>query len=813
MTRLRPGLVCAALAAAALAAPPALAQQDAALSAQAGEHWSLLEEHCFTCHNFEDWAGGVAFDVLSPETIAEDAETWEAAVRKLRGRLMPPPGEPRPDNARIDAFVGWMEASLDQAAAAHPHPGRVALHRLNRKEYANAVRDLLALALDPAELLPADDISDGFDNVANVLQVSPSFLDQYVAAARAVAVQAVGNPEPRAGSRSYVVPQDAEGKQTLHVDGLPLGTRGGMAVEHYFPADGEYVANVSDMIIGVYLLTLEFEHTFVLTLDGVPVYETTIGGEDDLRNADQFQTPVIDEINSRFKDIPFTATAGPHIVGATFVARSFAQSDARLQPLVPGNELDRVPRVYSVEIRGPFNPTGLSSTPSRDLIFSCAPRTESEEAPCADEILGRLARRAYRRPVGEEDLAVLRAFYEAGRARGGFEEGVRAGLTRILVSPDFLYRADTPPEDAAPGEAFALGDLALAERLSFFLWSSIPDEELLGLAIAGRLSDPAVRREQVLRMLADPRAENLAGNFAYQWLHLAKLDEVVPDPNIFPYASNHRDVVGPDGDIRDAFREEARLFVDSILRADESVVALLGARHTYLNEPLALHYGIGDVRGLRFRRVELADSTRWGLLGKGAVLMSTSYPNRTAPVLRGQWILENLMGTPPAAPPPGVEALKENIDGAAAQTVRDRMVQHRADPTCNACHGVLDPLGLALENFDAVGRWRDVDRFAQAAIDASGELPDGMALNGPDDVRAALLARPEQFVQTFTEKLMTFALGRTIEHEDMPAVRKIVRDAAAEDYRFTSILLGIVESDAFLMSTAPEEVQEAALQR
>jgi hypothetical protein len=805
----------AAVAGLAVAAP-AVGQDSAApaeLLAQADQHWGMLNEYCVTCHNFEDWAGGVAFDTMTVDSVPAEAETWEAAVRKLRGRLMPPPGEPRPATAEIDSFVAWMEAYLDSAAGAHP-PEPLALHRLNRKEYANAVRDLLALEVKPAELLPADDISDGFDNVADVLQVSPSFLDQYVAAARTVALEAVGSPAPRPGSMSYVVPQDAEGKQTLHVEGLPLGTRGGMAVTHYFPADGEYVANVSDMIIGVYLLTLEFEHTFVLTLDGVPVYETRIGGEDDLKAADQLQTPVVDEINSRFKDIRFKATAGPHVVGATFLARTFADSDDRLQALVPGGGLDRVPRVYSLEIRGPFNPTGIGMTPSRERIFTCYPEAQSEERACAEEILSRLARRAYRRPVTEEDMAVLLSFYDAGRENAGFEEGIRSGLTRILASPDFLYRAEPAPEGALPGEVFPVTDLQLASRLSFFLWSSIPDEELLGLAEAGRLHEKDVLEAQVRRMLADPRSEVLASNFAYQWLNLAKLDEVVPDPNLFPYASNHRDVVGPDGDLRDAFREEIRLFVDSIFREDRNVVDLLTASHTYLNEPLALHYGVGDVKGLRFRRVELEDSHRWGLLGKGGVLMSTSYPNRTAPVLRGAWILENLWGTPPEAPPPGVEALKENEEGGEALTVRERMIQHRADPTCNSCHGVMDPLGLALENFDAVGQWREVDRFAHEPIDASGELPDGAELHGPDDLRAALVARPDQFVQTFTQKLMTYALGRTIEYGDMPAVRAIVRNARENDYRFASIVMGIVESDAFLKSSVPvEPVKEAALRQ
>jgi mono/diheme cytochrome c family protein len=771
---------------------------------EAAEHWKLLQGNCIACHNTALKSGGIAFDAMKPETVGENAEVWEKAIRKLRGRMMPPPGNPRPDEARTEALIGWLEAYLDHAASQHPDPGRVALHRLNRKEYANAVRDLLALDIDPAALLPQDDVSDGFDNVADVLQVSPSFLDQYISAARSVSIQAVGEAAPRPSSASYSAAPDQDGKQTGHVEGLPLGTRGGVVATHYFPADGEYEINIADMALGIYFLGMEFEHRLLVVLDGKTVYSTMIGGEEDMKAIDQKQSPAVDAINGRLKKIRFKATAGPHKIGVTFLARTFAESEARLQPLSPGGGVDRLPHVNFFEVRGPFNPTGLAETPSRSRIFICRPAAKAEEAPCADKIFSAIAHRAYRGPVSGSEMKELRRFFEAGQQRAGFEEGVRSALTRILASPGFLYRAERDPAGVEPGAVYEISDLDLASRLSFFLWSSIPDDELLALAEAKRLREPGVLEAQVKRMLADKRAGTLASNFAFQWLQIAKLNDVIPDANLFPAVAKHRDTVGFDGDVRADFKEELRLFIGGVFHEDRSVLELLTAHDTYLNERLALHYGVKDVKGDRFRRVELADSARWGLLGKGAILMGTSYPNRTAPVLRGAWILENIVGTPPAPPPPGVEALKENIEGQAARTVRERMVAHRVNPSCNACHGVMDPLGLALENFDAVGAWRTKDRFAGTAIDASGELPDGRKINGPNDLRAALLKRPDQFVQTFTEKLMTFALGRTIEYHDMPTVRSIVRDAAKDNYRFSSIVLNIVESDLFRKRTASE---------
>ncbi len=825
--------------AAAMSAPLALPAfaQDGAEDAHAGaaatferfdeadEKFEFLNEHCVECHNFTDWAGGVAFDTMTPDMVEDDAETWETVVMKLRGGLMPPPGENHPSEEAIYGFVGWMEDYLDHAGSLHDDPGRVALHRLNRKEYANAIQDLLALEVDPEALLPQDNMHDGFDNVAEVLQVSPSFLDQYLTAAQTIARQAVGSPEARPGSEFYQPGPMENSKQTSHVPGLPLGTRGGMVVEHFFPADGDYLINVSDMIgTNVYFLGSEFEHTFIVTLDGEKVYETAIGGEEDNKQIDQVQAPAVEAINARLKDIPVTATAGPHKVGATFIQRSFAESEAQLDSVVLGGGVERLPRVLSVEIRGPFNPTGLSQTPSRQAVFTCHPGEDAaaaEQADCAQDILSRIARRAYRRPVTEADMAELMEFYNAGHAAGGFEEGVRSGLTRILASPNFLYRAEPAPEGTAPGEIYALTDLQLASRLSFFLWSTLPDDELLSLAEGGELSRPRVMEAQVRRMLADPKAESLARNFSYQWLNLSKLADVVPEPTIFPYVAEHRDLVAFDGDVRADMEEEVALFADAVIRNDESALDFLRADYTFLNERLALLYGIDTVKGGEFRRVELEDSARWGLLGKSAILMLTSYPNRTAPVLRGAYILENLMGTPPAAPPPNVEAFPEIGAGEKALTVRERLIMHRSAATsCYSCHALMDPLGFALENFDAVGMWREVDRFAGEAIDSSGTLPDGTPVSGPDDLRAALLRRPDQFVQNLTHKLMLFALGRPVEYHDMPTVRAIVEQAEADDYRFSSIVLGIVNSDQFRKATAPEaagqeedtgEYEEAAL--
>jgi mono/diheme cytochrome c family protein len=752
---------------------------------------ALVDTYCVGCHNQRAKIGGLALDAVDLADPGAHAETWEKAVRKLRGGLMPPPGSRRPSAADTDAFVTSLERSLDRAAMSTPNPGRIALHRLNRAEYASAIEDLLALKVDPAALLPKDDEADGFDNVAAVLSVSPSFLDQYISAARVVTARALGNGAARPESHTYRPARGTD--QTVRVDGLPLGTRGGLLVTHLFPAAGDYKLNIGGLAGGGYVRGMEYQHRLIVTLDGAKIFEHTIGGEDDIKAIDQQQASAVAAINGRFQNIPLKTTAGPHKIGVTFVARTFAESDEVLHAFKPGVGEDRIVRVGSVEVQGPFSAEGVGGTPSRDRVFVCKPASAAQETPCAKTILSTLARRAFRRPVNDQDLAAPLAFYAEARKTGDFETGIREALPAILASPKFLYRAEKTPPGVAAGGVHRVSDVELASRLSYFLSGRGPDDELLAVAEKGQLSNAKVLDAQVRRLLADPRASSLVSHFATQWLKLRALDDIDPDAVIFPNF---------DDGLREAFKREIELFVGSIFEEDRSVLDLLSADHTYVNERLALHYGIPFVRGDRFRRVSLRDERRWGLLGKGGVLMTTSYANRTAPVLRGAWILENVVGAPPAAPPPDVEGFKENKDGEKALTVREIMEQHRAKPSCNSCHGVMDPLGFALENFDAVGEWRTRDRLAGTDIDASGQLIDGTPVSGPIDLRKALLKRPDQFVQTLTERLMTYGLGRSVEYYDMPAVRQIVREAAKDNYRFSSIVMGIVKSAPFQMRKA-----------
>ena len=722
---------------------------DSSTGASAGR--ALLNQYCQTCHNQRLKTADVMFDTMDLARLSEHADVWEKAVRKLRGRLMPPPGNRQPDRAAVASFVSWLETSLDQAAAT-PNPGSVSLHRLNRAEYANSIRELFGVDADAAALLPVDDISDGFDNIAKVLKVSPSFLDQYISAARFVSRLAVGAPTPAEPVRTTFpgVAVDADGR-------APLGTQGGDVAEHFFPADGEYEFRAGN--------------GSMLTLDGARVLTTG----------------------------RVSVKAGSHKIGVSVVPRSFTESDVTLQSFVPGGGgvviggggRGRGGATNSIQVTGPYNPTGpILDTPSRRRLFVCKPADETEEIPCATKILSTVARRAFRRPVTEKDLAAPLAFFKDGRTTGHFEAGIQTGLMPILASPKFLYRAEAAPKNLKPGAVYKINDLDLASRLSFFLWSQIPDDELLDLASKGRLGEPAVLERQVKRMLADLRSKSLVTNFAFQWLRVRELDKIDPDAVLFPNF---------DQGLKTAFRREMELFVDSITRDNRSVMDLLAADYTFVNERLAAHYGIPDVRGAQFRRVTVTDANRRGLLGKGAILLVTSYPNRTAPVLRGAYILENILGTPPAAPPPDVEAFKENKEGEKARTVREIMEQHRSKPSCNACHGVMDPLGFALENFDATGEWRSKDRYSATAIDASGKLVDGTPVGSPSDLGQALLKHPEQFVQTMTEKLLMYALGRSVEYYDMPTVRKIVREAAKDDNRFSSIVMGIVKSAPFQM--------------
>jgi mono/diheme cytochrome c family protein len=761
---------------------------------------ATIKQYCAGCHNDRTKAAGVSFDGLTTAGIGQHADVFEKAVRKLRGRVMPPPTARQPDGGTVDSLVAWLEDTLDRANAAGPAhlPDQVVLHRLNRKEYSNAVRDLLAVDFDAAEILPADDIAEGFDNIASALQVSPSFIEQYVIAARAVAVKALGRADARPGGWTF---RAGSGAQLTHVPGLPLGTRGGILGRVDLPSDGEYAVSIADIVTHIWGNGMEFENPLVVTLDNKVVYETVIGGEEDMKLYDQVQSGALDRVNKRLKNIRFSATAGPHQIGVAFKRRTFAESDDQLQMFTPGGGQDRLYRVNAFQIQGPFNAKGLSQTPSRARIFSCYPASDAKpesQAVCARSIVSSLARRAYRRPVLAQDVNELLPYYEEGLKDGGFEGGIRSAITGLLASPFFLYRGERIPAGLRPGDTYPISDLELASKLSFFLWNTIPDEELLQLSIDGKLHEPAVLDRQVRRMLTDARSATLAGNFVHQWLDMKRLDEIVPDSAVFPYASGRSDP-------REDFRTELTLFADSIFRDDRNVVDLLSAKHTFLNERIALHYGITDVKGDRFRRVELKESPRWGLLGKGAVLMAAAYPNRTSPVLRGAFILRHIQGVPPATPPVGVPTLDEkDIGTTKALTMREMMAKHRSNPTCASCHAVMDPLGLALENFDATGKWRDRDRYAGVAIDSSGTLPDGTPINNPDDLRNALLGRPGQFVQTFTEGLMTYATGRTLDPWDMPTVRRIVRTAAGEGYKFSALVQAVVRSEQFRMRRAPQ---------
>jgi mono/diheme cytochrome c family protein len=774
---------------------PAPARAAAVPDAQAP--LATMKEYCATCHSDRVKSGGVSFENVTAATVTGQADVFEKAVRKLRGRVMPPPGAKHPDDAAATALVTWLEATLDRSDTRAHISDRLVLHRLNRKEYENAVRDLLAVDFDAATVLPPDDVANGFDNIATALQVSPSFIEQYVTAAYSVAVKALGRADARPSGWTF---RATSGTQLTHVPGLPLGTRGGILASVDLPSDGEYIVDIADMATHIWGNGMEYENPLVVTLDNKVVYETVIGGEEDMKAYDQVQSGALDRVNARLKNIKFQATAGPHKIGVAFRRRTFAESDDQLQMFTQGGGQDRFYRVSSFELRGPFNPKGLATTPSRQRIFVCRPAanaTAAAQAACARQIVAALARRAYRRPVTADDVNELMRDYDDGAKKGNFETGVRSAITGMLASPFFLYRGEHIPTGVRVGDAYTISDLELASNLSFFLWNSIPDDELLAQAIAGKLKDPAVLDREVKRMLADSRSVTLASNFVQQWLDMKRLDEIVPDSTVFPYASGRSD---PRAD----YRTELTLFSDSIFREDRSVVDLLRATHTYVNERVALQYGITDVKGDRFRRVELKQSARWGLLGKGAVLMAAAYPNRTSPVLRGAFILTHIVGVPPANPPMNVPALDEkDIGTTRALTVREMMAKHRANPTCSSCHAVMDPLGLALENFDATGMWRDRDRFAGATIDSSGVLPDGTAVNSPDDLRKALLRHPEQFVQTFTEGLLTYATGRTLGPSDMPTVRAIVRSAAPRDYRFSALVQAVVKSDQFRMRRVP----------
>jgi mono/diheme cytochrome c family protein len=762
-------------------------------------HAQTIRQYCASCHNSrvpgDATATGVVLDAPELARIPEQAEMWERVVRRLRTGSMPPPGMPRPDAAAYAALTAHLETALDRAAAARPNPGRHALHRLNRSEYANAIRDLLALEVDPSTLLPPDDSADGFDNNANLLGVSPALLERYLSAAAQISDVAVGNAHIMAASETYRIRGDAS--QVEQNEHLSPGTRGGLLATHTFPLDGEYVVKVRLLQTNLGSVRgLEYEHQLEITLDGARVLLAPVGGPDEYVQSSLNATDVVTAHDRRLQ-VRVRAKAGQREVGAAFLRRPPAFGGSRLQPfqrstLIATDHLG-LPHVESMTITGPFAPAGASDTPSRRRIFGCHPAdaglhvSADEERACADRIVRTLARRAYRRDVTPADTAPLMAFYEQGRRESGFERGIELALRAVLVSPKFVFRVEQDPQNVPAGQAYRISDSELASRLSFFLWSSIPDDELLDAAARGTLRQPAVLRRQVRRMLADPKAGALVANFAAQWLHFRNLRSTTPDKNLFPDF---------DDNLRQAFERELELFVGSIMRENRSVLDLMTADHTFVNERLARHYGIRHVYGPRFRRVTVTENARKGLLGKGGILLVTSHADRTSPVVRGKWILENLIGTPPPPPPAEVPAFPEN-DPRAPQTVRARMERHRASPACAGCHRVMDPLGLALENFDAIGKWRSEE--AGVPIDASGQLGDGTRVDGAVALRDALVARPDVLAGTFAEKLLTYALGRGLEHYDMPAVRRIVRAAEADEYRFASLVLEIVRSVPFQM--------------
>jgi catechol 2,3-dioxygenase-like lactoylglutathione lyase family enzyme len=775
--------------------PPAPAPPAASAATGAAPHQALVNTYCVSCHNSRTRTADLALDALDVSNLARDGAAWEKVIKKVRSGAMPPQGLPQPDAAARAALVSYLETALDREAAARPNPGRPALHRLNRTEYQNVIRDLLALDVDAASLLPADDSSFGFDNVADVLGVSPVLLERYIAAAEKISAIAIGDPATPPTDKTHRVRFDLT--QTGHIEGLPLGTRGGTLIRETFPLDGEYVIKPRLWRTNVgFIRGLAYPHQVEISVDGDRVHLVTIGTPDDYRTSLMGPDNAVRIIEARMQT-RVRLKAGPHAIGVTFVEKTGALPPTLLQPYLSTLDpvdSDGVPRFETVTISGPYNATGAGDTPSRRRVFTCRPAANAglaAETACARQIITAFARRAYRRPVHNADVEPVLAFYERGRAKGGFDAGVQLAVQRILSDPEFVFRAEKDPSPG-PRTAQRISDLELASRLSFFLWSSVPDDELLTAAARGRLKEPQVLERQVRRMLADSRASALVANFAGQWLYLRNLRNVVPSKDAFPDF---------DDNLRQALQRETELLIEHVMKQDRSVIELLTADFTFVNERLARHYGIPNVYGTQFRRVPVTNDARRGLLGHGSILTVTSQPNRTSPVLRGKWILDNLLGTPPPAPPAVVPPLKENSERDRPLTMREQMEEHRANPACAGCHKLMDPLGFALENFDGVGAWRTTD--LRTAIDPSTELADGSRVAGPSALRETIVSRPAVFVSTMTEKMLTYALGRGLESYDMPVVRSIVRDAGRTDYRFTSIVLGIVRSVPFQMRATP----------
>jgi hypothetical protein len=744
--------------------------------------WQAWKVYCDTCHFGPKARAGVNVESLDLANLDSNGVLWEKVLRKLRSREMPPPGAPRPDEATYVALVNAIEGERDRLADAKPNPGRPTLHRLNRVEYANAVRDLFALDVEVTDLLPADDTGYGFDNIGDVLTVSPSLLERYLLAAGKISRQAVGDTAMPPAYQTYTLRPGLKQAERMS-EGMPLGSRGGAAIQHRFPVDGEYEISVAlqrdraDAVISngrerKLDLRLDDQRLELFTIKATNANATFGAGE---------------EADSHLK-VRLPVTAGERTVIATFMKDSMVPEGIIFKPRADAIQA-HFEGVGAISISGPFNVKGPGATPSREKIFVCHPAAAAEEEACAQKIITALAHRAYRRPITADDLPQLMALYRQGADTGGFEAGVRLALQKILVAPEFLFRVELDPADAAPGSVHRIRDIELASRLSFFLWSSIPDVELLAVAERGDLSNPAVLEAQVRRMMADPRSQSLVKNFTGQWLFLRNIAAIQPDTSAFPNF---------DENLRDALRKETELVLESTLREDRSVADVLDTDYTFVNQRLAEHYGIKGVYGSEFQRVAVTDPKRRGLLGHASIMTVTSYPDRTAPTIRGKWVLEQLLGTPPPPPPPNVPALKED-SAVRVLTMRQRMEEHRGSPQCAVCHRIMDPIGFALENFDGLGRWRDTDGEEGTKIDSSGVLPDGRAFDGPTGLLDILVAKRGMFVETFTERLLTYALGRGIEQYDAPVIRKIVREAAAGDYRWSSIIIGIVKSKPFQM--------------
>jgi hypothetical protein len=754
---------------------------------------ALINQYCVSCHNDKLKTAGLALNTVSVENVGQNPDVWEKVLRKVHARYMPPTGVPRPDEKAYESLVTYLETSLDQLSASKPNPGRTAtLRRLTRTEYQNAIRDLLGLQVDVTQLLPSDDSSFGFDNIT-VGELSPTLLERYLSAARKISRLAIGGTIRTPSGETILIPGDLT--QEEHFDELPFGTRGGTAVPYIFPEDAQYEIQLkltrdrNEHIEGLagptdVELMLDGERAHLFTVKPVNVI---VG----IRNANSVPS---DDLVDKDLHIRIPVKAGPHTIGVAFPKKDpTLLLETERQPGQAHFNMYRHPRLhpalYSILVIGPYDPTGAGDTPGRHKIFVCHPAKPADEESCAKQILSTFAKRAYRRPVTDADLEMPFKFYQEAKAEGGFEAGIERGLRSLLISPEFLFRVEQDPANIAPNTPYRLTDLELASRLSFFLWSSIPDDELLNLAIAGKLKDPAVLEKQVRRMLADARSETLVNNFADQWLYLRNLDNIIPDARAFP---------DYDDNLRKALRRETELFVESIMREDRNVLDLLRANYTFLNERLAKHYGVPNVYDSYFRRVTFdQNSGRGGLLGQGSILTVTSYADRTSPVIRGKWVLTNIVGLPPPPPPPNVPPLKDNGSTGKILTMRERMAMHRSVQPCAGCHSLMDPVGFSLENFDAVGRWRNAEE--DTPVDASGNLPDGVKFAGVAGLKQALLSRPELFVNTLTEKLLTYGLGRGLEAYDAPAVRKIVRDARNSDYRFSSVVLGIVNSTPFQM--------------